>query len=323
MNTYEKRINISVCKSNIKKNGAYFGRVCKNGKIGGKELLQELKRVAPYIEINMMQAGMEKLITILFDFISRGIDVDFFNLGTFSIATQGRLEISEAMCASNNQMQVSLDKTHAFSNNQESHIAPHSEIINECGDYDISESIGKNLQFKVKFTPSKALKKDLENVKMNLAIKKKRAPSIQKITFPIPQSLYHSPSFIEISGEGLKVAGDEERVGIYIENYLGNMVKISKTSILRNEPKKLLIMLEKGLKQNCQYKIRIITQYREGGNTQILRVGESDFIYKCASKCDLSSEALKNQNAVLDPFRKKRVLQLKALQLEKGEKKVA
>ena len=49
-------------------------------------------------------------------------------------------------------------------------------------------------------------------------------------------------------------------------------------------------MLEDDLKPNCEYNIRIITQYREGGATKILREGKCECILIAKS----SGEELEN-----------------------------
>ena len=335
MNIYEKKVNVSVCKSNIKRNGAYFARVCKNGKVGSRELLQELKHLSPYIDIGMMSAGLETLASIIFDFVRSGFDVDFFNLGTFSLATKGKLEIKEGMkeCASCNDVCYDSDAhfqfehpslATAFDNAPINRDAP--AVCSSCGDYDISDAVESEVQFSLKFSPSKLAKKGLQHVKMNLAIKKKRSPVVEKIEILHPQSASLSPAFIKIEGDGLKVAGDDEKVGIYIEekvsgasfnnavsdcennsatgaspssDYCGNpsnsnaivsessinafpsLMKIPASCILRNEPKNLLLMLESGmLKEGSEYNICIITQYREGGVANILRLGGNSFVYQ-------------------------------------------
>ena len=343
MNIYEKKVNVSVCKSNIKRNGAYFARVCKNGKVGSRELLQELKRLSPYIDIGMMSAGLETLASIIFDFVRSGFDVDFFNLGTFSLATKGKLEIKEGMkeCASCNGVDCDNDAHFQFEHPSLATALDNapinrdaSAVCSSCGDYDISDAIESEVQFSLKFSPSKLAKKGLQHVKMNLAIKKKRSPVVEKIEVLHPQSASLSPAFIKIEGDGLKVAGDDEKVGIYIEekvagsaqgaqsNILANalenrnvagaspssatrgaqsnsnaivsessinafpsLMKIPASCILRNEPKNLLLMLESGmLKEGSEYNICIITQYREGGVANILRVGGNSFVYQ--RKCE-------------------------------------
>ena len=351
MNIYEKKVNVSVCKSNIKRNGAYFARVCKNGKVGSRELLQELKRLSPYIDIGMMSAGLETLASIIFDFVRSGFDVDFFNLGTFSLATNGKLEIKEGMkeCASCNDVGYDSEAHFQFEHSSLATAfdkAPTNReapaVCSSCGDYDISDAIASEVQFSLKFSPSKLAKKGLQHVKMNLAIKKKRSPVVEKIEMLHPQSALLSPAFIKIEGYGLKVEGDDEKVGIYIEekvsssaqgaqsNILANalescnvadaspsidkagnpagtspssdyrstpsnsnaspssssinaspsLMKIPASCILRNEPKNLLLMLESEmLKEGAEYNICIITQYREGGVANILRVGGNSFVY--------------------------------------------
>ena len=81
-----KYVDVSVCKSNIKsKNSVYYGVVQRQGRLNGRELLQELAKKAPYIDIPMMQAGMEKMMDVIFDLLTSGFDIDFFDLCIFSL----------------------------------------------------------------------------------------------------------------------------------------------------------------------------------------------------------------------------------------------
>lgn len=278
-------VNVSVCKSNIKsKKGSYFGRVCKEGCVSDEQLLQELKKRIKGMDIDtlVLEALMKKMGSVIFDFLASGYDVDFFDLGTFSLATSGQLDMKRDIrgyTPNSNEVFSDLnieDESNDYETTQK------EEVVTLCGDYDVSDAVGKNVQFKMKFKPSKEMKERLKNVKMYLAIKKKRAPVPKKIEFPIPQSTCLSPSFIQIKGEGLKVVGESGKIGIYIkEKDSGALKKIAKTAVIQNTPKNLLFMVDCGLKQGVEYSIKIVTQYIEGGASEVLRVGEASFVYEC------------------------------------------
>ena len=130
--------NVSICKSNIKsKPNTYFARVCKTGKVDGEELLAKLKSEAPYIDVNMMRAGMEKMIELIAELVASGKDVDFFNLGTFSLSCAGAVEVNPSM--------------QSYLNDEEAEC--------ENADFDVSQAIVKQPCFNLKFSPSTSCKK--------------------------------------------------------------------------------------------------------------------------------------------------------------------
>ena len=91
----KKFVNVSVCKCNIKaKPGTYYARVCKTGRVGSEELLAQLKHAMPYLDVNMMRAGMEKMVELIAELATSGKDVDLFGLGTFSLVVQGAIEVN-------------------------------------------------------------------------------------------------------------------------------------------------------------------------------------------------------------------------------------
>lgn len=254
-------VNVSICKCNIKsKPNTYYGRVCKNGKVGSDELLSHLKALAPYLDINMMKAGLEKLVDIIADLVANGNDVDFFNLGTFSLNCEGAIEVNPAM---------------------QSYVADGiSETEN--ADFDISNAITKEPTFSLKFEASSSCKKICENVKMALAIKKRRAPVIEKIENVETDVANSALHILRITGQNLKIAGDKEEIGVYIKEENGKEFKISRENILQNTPKMLMMLLNSKLKNITSYTLSVITQYAAMGSTSTtcaLRKGAKDFIY--------------------------------------------
>jgi len=264
----EKRfVNVLVSQSNIKsKKGTYYGRVCKTGRVGSEELLNRLKEASPYIDINMMRAGMEKMMDIIVDLVASGKTVDFFNLGTFSLFCEGAIEVEPAM-------QSYIDNRY-----------------DECenADFDVSKAVKKEPKFALKFEPSLACKKTYENVKMAFALKKRRAPQIEKIENALPDATTEATegqvSIIRVSGENLKIAGEKEEIGVYIREENGEEIKIKRENIIQNTPKMLVILLHKRLKKDASYTLSIQTQYSRVGSsctTSIIRKGSKEFVWEC------------------------------------------
>ena len=259
----EKRfVNVSVCKSNIKsKKNTFFARVCKTGHVGSEELLNRLKDAAPYIDINMMRAGMEKMVDIIVELTSSGKDVDFFNLGSFSLASEGAIEINPSMQS----------------------LVEDGESEIENANFDISTAVRKEPKFSLKFDPSPACKKTYLACKMALAIKKRRAPLIEKIEDAMPKAMASPVEVIKVRGENLKISGEKEGIGVYIKEENGKEVKIKNENIIENNPKMLIILLEKKLKQKSSYTLSIRTQYAPMGSTcttSLMREGCKEFVWQ-------------------------------------------
>jgi len=255
----KKIVNVSICKCNIKsKKNTYYARVCKTGKVGVEELLAKLKSEAPYIDINMMRAGMEKIGNIIAEFVAIGTDVEFFNLGTLSLVSEGAIEV-------NPSMQSYLDDGDAESEN---------------ADFDVSEALLKKPKFSLKFEPSSKCKKVCQNVEMGLALKKRRAPIIEKIENVVPAKICNAVNILRLKGDNLKIVGENEKIGVYLKEENGKEIKIDKENILQNTPKMLLILLGGKLKNNVSYTLSIFTQYACMGSTSttsILREGKLKF----------------------------------------------
>ena len=262
----KKFVNVSVCKCNIKaKPGTYYARVCKTGRVDGEELLAQLKQVAPYLDINMMRAGMEKMVELIVNLATSGKDVDLFGLGTLSLVAQGAVEVNPAQ-----QSYVRDEET-------------------ECknADYDVSNFIVKQPKFSLKFTPSVEAKRLCENVEMHLAIKKRRVPIIESVENAIPESANSPVSVLKITGENLKIAGESEKIGGHIKEENGEEFKIEQANIIQNTPKMLLILLNRCLKNDASYTLSLRTQYAKMGTTcttRVLREASPSFVWNGEKK---------------------------------------
>ena len=299
-----KFVNVSVCKCNIKaKPGTYYARVCKTGRVSSEELLARLKQAAPYLDINMMHAGMEKMVELISDLATSGKDVDFFGLGMFSLVAQGAIEVNPSQ-----QSYVRDEET-------------------ECknADYDVSDFIVKQPKFSLKFAPSAEAKKLCENVEMHLAIKKRRAPLIESIANAIPENANSPVSILCIKGENLKIAGESEKIGAYIKEENGEEFKIEQANIIQNTPKMVLILLTKRLWNEAKYTLSLRTQYAKMGTTcttRILREASSSFVWNGAKR---EQEPCENKDcsntSMLCKVSEKSVEELLASSLKESESK--
>ena len=276
-----KTVDVSIEKSNIKsKENTYYARVCKKGRVNTEKLLSILKEKATYIDINMMKVALEKLEEIIFDLVSEGQTVDFLNLGSFSLSCEGKVEIKEGMShyvdesfsPESDSFRTNNDdgKTDANVSNA---LAKREEYIEKKnGDFNVSKAVLRQPKFKIKFAPSVICKKRFEDVKMAIAIKKRRAPLIKTLVCVTPESLSSTISMIKIEGENLKVLGDKKEVGIYIREENGKSFKVEKDAIIQNEPKTLTLLLNNKLTKGATYNISLITQYAKMGSTSTTKI---------------------------------------------------
>ena len=276
-----KTVDVSIEKSNIKsKENTYYARVCKKGRVNTEKLLSILKEKATYIDINMMKVALEKLEEIIFDLVSEGQTVDFLNLGSFSLSCEGKVGIKEGMrhyvdesfSPESDSFRTNNDdgKTDA---NVANALAKREEYIEKKnGDFNVSKAVLRQPKFKIKFAPSVICKKRFEDVKMAIAIKKRRAPLIKTLVCVTPESLSSTISMIKIKGENLKVLGDKKEVGIYIREENGRSFKVEKDAIIQNEPKTLTLLLNNKLKKGATYNISLITQYAKMGSTSTTKI---------------------------------------------------
>ena len=311
----EKRfVNVSVCQSNIKaKKGTYYGRVCKMGHINTKQVLALAKDRSPHINIPLIESALETIADVIFDMAGQGYSVEFANLGTFSLSTQGRIEMSEEVAlqdlaqstlqergdSTDDLIDDSLDNSiNNFSRDDIEDLIDELKDGNEvAGNYDVSEKVKKDVNFTFKFSPSKTLKASMKNIKMNLAIKKRHAPIIKEVEDALPDRTLNcpnSPSVLKISGNALKIMGDDEKVGIYIEEknfektdpnrmkyHRDKIIKVPFSSIIQNENKTLTFLLDERLKQGATYSITIITQGVSGGKLgNKIRYTKCEFVWR-------------------------------------------
>ena len=309
----EKRfVNVSICESNIKaKKGTFYGRVCKLGHINTKQILQIVKEKSPYIDVPMVESALEKIADVILDMVAQGYNVDFANLGTFSLSTQGKIEMYGGEASTNEQTEAP---------NEAGRVRPHT--AGECsgddtqnfqdmqqlqGNYDVSDKVKGGVNFAFKFSPSKALKASMKNIKMNLAISKKTAPLIESVEDALPertsQSPYQRPQILRVKGKNLKILGDESQVGIYIEetreedemehlirggiicDVTQKKVKVPASSLIQNEDKTLTFLLDERLKEDTQYCITVVTQGTSSGKIgKKLRCGRFNLCFEKIEK---------------------------------------
>jgi len=196
-------VDISICKSNIKEE-TYYARVCSTGYVSCEELLAKLKKVAPYADETLMAASLKELGNIILELVKEGKTVEFFSLGCFSLGSRGCVEVEKGQ--SSYLQDKSVEPSHLPASRMDSITA---------GSYDLNVSpILKNKPaFCLNFQQSLKLKKALQNVEVNVAIKKKRLPTITEVTHlskihstshmsTTPSSI---PTILSIKGEDLKI----------------------------------------------------------------------------------------------------------------------
>ena len=271
-----KTCNVSICKSNIKKeDNLYYARVCNKGHVNLDSLLSILQEKSFQVDPDLMKANTIKLIEIIVDLVSEGNSVELPGLGTFSLKSVGKIELKKGM-------QRYVDggvPLNRYCNDSELGVVNSESnkdeyIENKNTDFDISDVIKTRPKFQVKFTPSQYCKKKCEDVKMAFAFKKKCSPVIRQIEDITPKQLASVASMIKVSGENLKVLGEKGEVGIYIKEENGDAIKIEKENIIHNTPKKLIILYDRSLKDTEHLNLSIITQYVKMGSkctTSILR----------------------------------------------------
>ena len=268
-NPKAKNVNISICKSNLPKGKCeYYARVCRKGRISSDALMQMLAKKCSYISTAFVEMAVKELVDIIVDATSSGYSVDFFSLGTFAMQAKGKININE-----NNDNKIKEETTVFENGNKE-------KVETMSGDFDVSSIIVGKPKFKLSFEPSGLCKKTFKNVDMQVAVKKRRAPCIEKVEALASNVEDKTYSIIRVTGEDLKVAGDNERCGIYIKADKGEWESMGKSVILQNHPKMLLLALNTKLKYGSSYRIRIATQYvRQGRDciSNILRFSEVEF----------------------------------------------
>ena len=303
MNFFEKRfnetrfVNVSVLESNIKaKKGTFYGRVCKVGKLNTRQVLQIVKDKNPYIDIAMVESALESMADVILDMVGQGYSVDLCNLGTFSLSAKGKIEMRSDDVQ---EMEDLIDAKDSVDRLNEEEIEEESDFNETAGNYDVSNSVKSDMNFAFKFSPSKELKASMKNIKMNVAIKRRKAPIIENVQDALPKRTEindASPQVIRLEGQHLKILGESEKVGVYIEeinekeiktckkaknssyivkDVFNKVIKVPSSSIIQNENKTLTFLLDGRLDDKKCYCITVISQAVSGGKVgKTLRRGE-------------------------------------------------
>ena len=266
-------IDVSICKSNIKEK-TYYAKPCLSGFIKSDELLKRLKKRAPYVDETVMRAALQELSSLMVNLIGDGKTVEFFSLGSFSLGTKGKVEVSEQSYLQDENMDIARLDAKRIDNAT-------------SGGYnlDVSPFIKTKPTFILKFEQSQLVKKTLEKMEVNVAIKKKRAPTIAQITRVSKssnQAHTHCPTILRIRGEDLKIVShvetteadeafiskQDKQVGVYIEEG-GKRKKLPDENIIKNTPRELLVILDEKLEDSKAYNLAITTQYVKMGSKRV------------------------------------------------------
>ena len=288
---YQKSVNktyidVSICKSNIKEE-TFYARPCKSGFVKSDELLKLLEKRVPYIDAAMMEAAFAELGNLIINLVSSGKTVELFSLGSFSLSTKGKVEVEKAEMHYLQEEDCDVEAMEA------------KEVGNiTSGSYnlDVSPIIKSKPRFTLQFEQSSLVKKTLENMEMNVAIKKKKAPTIFSITNIVQEDKQkignELPTILQIKGEDLKIAKNTEcrkdsnvneaeqcdaemdaKVGIYMEESgSGKMRKLPEENILKNTPKELIVILDEKIEPSKTYNLAIATQYVKMGEKRVGRI---------------------------------------------------
>ena len=278
-------IDISICKSNIKENTSY-AKPCLSGFVKSDELIKKLKKKAPFVNETIMSAALEELSNLILTLLSEGKTVQLFSLGSLSLGSKGSVEVEEGA------MSYLQDESEELAMLKAKRIA---DATSGGYNLDVSSIIKTKPKFTLKFEQSQKVKKALENMEVNVAIKKKRAPTIAQITNIVKNNKANAqlPTILKIKGEDLKVmqmhkedepsslqksgtteVGANEAsangVGIYIEESgSGKMKKLVCENIIKNTPSELVIILDEKLKDSKRYNLIISTQYVKMGKRRV------------------------------------------------------
>ena len=301
-------IDVSICKSNIKKE-TYYAKPCKTGFVKSDELLKRLKKVAPYVDETVMTAACDELSNIIVELISSGKTVEFFSLGSFSLATKGKVEVSEQSYLQDESADIARQEAKKI-----------EDVTSGGYELDVSPIIKRKPTFVLKFEQSQLVKKTLERMDVNVAIKKKRAPTVAQITNVVAKRSRKCntelPTILRIKGEDLKIVSnfdltkEAEQVGIYIEesgnieeSASGMMRKLADENVIKNTPKELMVILDEELKDGVMYNLVIATQYVKMGKTRVGRLLRSTKIEFNTNEIEESKATAKLKKALV-PFRK-------------------
>ena len=256
----KKYVSLSVCKSNVKKEGVYYARVRKNGKIKKEDLIKKAQEKAPYFDAHTLEVAFEVLGEAALEYVEEGFDVDLFGLGTVGLKAKGSLKVSEPLMKNIDGAFNERDEKAGKIETTE------SDTIEGNYEIDLTSIAKKDVEFSLQFSPSRQVKKHIKNyVKPARIMTKMQKPKIESVEKVCSSGEEGSPSVIKIKGDDLKLVG--EGMELYIKT--GNkIIQVPKEAVLQNEPKTLMILVNVPLKAGKKYSLGISTQYAKMGNRQ-------------------------------------------------------
>ena len=278
----KKYVKVSVCKSNIKKEGTYYGRVRKNGKISEKDLINIVKQKAPCVDVHNLELALGVLSEAIVECVESGFDVDLFGLGTVSLKGKGSIKVSKPMARYLDGVFDARDKRAGNATTTEGMVANIEEMLEDEkaiasdnaesdtteGSYEkeLTQIAKKSVEFAVQFSPSRQVKKHISKyVEPAFITAKMQKPKIESVEKVCSGAGLKTASAIKIKGDGLKIVG--EGATLYIKTGDG-LIKISKDAVLQNEPKTLMVLVNAPLKDGEKYTLGIATKYAKMGNRQ-------------------------------------------------------
>ena len=256
----KKYVSLSVCKSNVKKEGVYYARVRKNGKIKKEDLIKKAQEKAPYFDAHTLEVAFEVLGEAALEYVEEGFDVDLFGLGTVGLKAKGSLKVSEPLMKNIDGAFNERDEKAGKIETTE------SDTIEGNYKKELTSIAKKDVEFSLQFSPSRQVKKHIKNyVKPARIMTKMQKPKIESVEKVCSSGEEGSPSVIKITGDDLKLVG--KAMELYIKT--GNkLIQVPKDAILQNEPKTLMILVNAPLRAGEKYTLGISTQYAKMGNRQ-------------------------------------------------------
>ena len=256
----KKYVSLSVCKSNVKKEGVYYARVRKNGKIKKEDLIKKAQEKAPYFDAHTLEVAFEVLGEAALEYVEEGFDVDLFGLGTVGLKAKGSLKVSEPLMKNIDGAFNERDEKAGKIETTE------SDTIEGNYEIDLTSIAKKDVEFSLQFSPSRQVKKHIKNyVKPARIMTKMQKPKIESVEKVCSGAGGKTASVIKIKGDDLKLVG--EGMELYIKT--GNkIIQVPKEAVLQNEPKTLMILVNVPLKAGEKYSLGISTQYAKMGNRQ-------------------------------------------------------
>ena len=256
----KKYVSLSVCKSNVKKEGVYYARVRKNGKINKEDLIKKAQEKAPYFDAHTLEVAFEVLGEVALEYVEEGFDVDLFGLGTVGLKAKGSLKVSEPLMKNIDGAFNERDEKAGKIETTE------SDTIEGNYEIDLTSIAKKDVEFSLQFSPSRQVKKHIAKyVEPAFITAKMQKPKIESVEKVCSSGEEGSPSVIKIKGDDLKLVGEE--MELYIKT--GNkIIQVPKEAVLQNEPKTLMILVNAPLKDGEKYSLGISTQYAKMGNRQ-------------------------------------------------------